>query len=405
MTNPMNLESIREEFPALAEKTFLDAACVSLAPRRAVRALADFSQRAMLCPERSSTLHHLAMDEARSRARPKAARLLGCDEEEIALVESTTHGLNIAAQSIPLAAGDRVIIPAMEFIEVALPWKQLSVTRGILVDIAPHRDGRVEIEDIAAQFRPRTRVVVLSAVQWNNGFRCDLAKLSALCRESGVWLVVDAIQQLGAIPLRVRETPVDFLACGGHKWLNSPFGAGLLYIRRECLSRLLPPLSGYLGLADPQGGWGTYFETPSISPLDDHEIAPGARRYETGGTSNYPGAVALAASLSLLNEAWADAIASRILALGDRLIAGLETLRVRLVTPVAHEHRSGIVTFTLGGVRENLALMEHLLEQKILVSVRYSAGVGGVRVSLHLFNSVEDADRLLNAAGEYLRSH
>jgi cysteine desulfurase/selenocysteine lyase len=191
----------------------------------------------------------------------------------------------------------------MEFFEVALPWKQLAVTKGIFLDIAPHRDGRVGIQDIAAALRPRTRAVIISAVQWNNGFRCDLAELSELCRERGVWPVVDAIQQLGAVPIRVHQTPVDFLARGGHKWLNSPFGAGLLYIRRESMPRMRPPRSGYLALADPPGGWGNYFQTPAISPLDEHSIATGARRYETGGTSNYPGAIALGASLSLLNEA------------------------------------------------------------------------------------------------------
>jgi selenocysteine lyase/cysteine desulfurase len=91
MTSPISLKCVRAEFPALAEKTFLDAACVSSAPpRRAIDGVVDFYQRAMLCPERSSTLHHLAMDQARSRARTEAARLLEYDEDEIALVESTT---------------------------------------------------------------------------------------------------------------------------------------------------------------------------------------------------------------------------------------------------------------------------------------------------------------------------
>src|ERR1039458_1863889 len=103
----MDFEGVREQFPALLHKTFLDAACVSLAPRVATEAIQDFLDMTLHCPARSSTLHHISMDEMRSVARPEAARLIHADEDEIALVESTSHGLTIAAQSIPLSPGDR----------------------------------------------------------------------------------------------------------------------------------------------------------------------------------------------------------------------------------------------------------------------------------------------------------
>jgi selenocysteine lyase/cysteine desulfurase len=392
----MDFEDAREQFPALLHKTFLDAACVSLAPRVATEAIRNFLDMTLLCPARSSTLHHISMDEMRALARPEAARLINADEDEIALVESTSHGLSIAAQSIPLSPGDRVLISDLEFLEVAVPWIQLA-TQGIGIDVVRNQGGEVRVENIAERLSPNTRVVCMSTVQWSNGFRCDLEKLSSLCADKGVWLVVDAIQQLGAIPLDVQKTPVDFLACGGHKWLNSPFGTGFLYIRREALRKLLPPLTGYMNVEPPQGGWGAHFQTPSIRPVMDYEFTKGARVYEVGGTANYAGGVGLAAALKMIHSLGQDRIAEHTYALTDHLIEGLQALDIEIVTPVARQHRSGIVTFSIGSAAENIRLMDKLLELKILVSVRYTSNVGGVRVSCHFFNNIADIDRVLEA--------
>ncbi len=399
----MDIQSIRKQFPGLKDKVFLDAACVSLAPLCAVEALQGLLKIAAECPARSSTHHHLILDEMRAEARKEAARLIGAAEDEIAIVESTTHGLNIAADSIPLSRGDEVLICDLEYLEVAVPWYQKQDTDGVRLVMVPNRNGTVRIEDIAAHLSERTRVLAVSTVQWSNGFRLNLAALSSLCRERDIWLVVDAIQHLGAMPLDVRETPVDFMACGGHKWLNSPFGAGLLYIRKTRLPELKKLTAGYLSLETPEGGWETYFQTPSISPLREYVFIDEARRYEVGGTSNYPGAIGLGASLKLINAIGRDVIAAHIMELTDFLMRGLDTIGFEVVTPRERPYRSGIVTFSLGSAERNLALMNHLLNHRILVSVRYTSGVGGVRVSCHFFNSRDDLSRLLTRVEDFLK--
>jgi cysteine desulfurase/selenocysteine lyase len=399
----VNLEAIRDQFPALREKTFLDSACISLAPQVAVVAVKEFLEMALLCPEPSATLHHIAMDDMRLPARREIARLIHAREDEIALVESTTHGLSIAAQALPLERGDRVLLADVEFMQVALPWCQMRDRGEIEIDVVPHRHGEIAVDDFAAYMTTRTKVVAVSSVQWSYGYRLDLKALGKLCRDAGCWLVVDAIQQLGAIPIDVRETPVDFLACGGHKWLNAPFGQGFLYVRRDLLPRLRRPLAGYLSLEPPAGGWGNYFQTPSITPVRDYSFTEEARLYEIGGTSNYPGAVGLAASVKLLNEVGAENVARRIIGLTDQLIQGVERIGAEMVTPRALENRSGIVTFSLGSAEKNLSLMEHLLKNKVLVSVRYTSGVGGVRVSCHFFNTSADVERLLELTEEFMR--
>ena len=393
----MKLEEARQQFPALEHKIFLDAACVSLAPRVSIEAIHQYLEMASGCPAPSSTQLHVSMDEIRAAARPEAAKLIGAHEDEIALVESTTHGLTLAANAIPLEPGDRVLIGDLEYLQVAIPWSQKQAEIGIHIDPVPNRDGRITIADMESRIGPRTRVVCVSSVQWNNGFRCDLDGLASLCRERGIWLVVDAIQQMGAVPLDVGKTPVDIVACGGHKWLNAPFGNGFLFIRREALTRLRAPLAGYMSLEPPDGGWETYFQTPSITPFRDYRFVNKAWRFEVGGTAGYPAAIGLAASLRMINSIGPANIWSHILKLTNQLIDGLSALGVAVVTPAESEHRSGIVTFSVGGPEKNIALMRKLLERKILVSVRYTSHVGGVRVSCHFFNSLSDVDTLLNA--------
>ncbi len=238
---------IREQFPGTKDKAFLDAACVSLAPLAATEAIQEFLDLALSCPAESSSAQHLKMDEMRRACVPEAARLLRVDPEEIALVESTTHGLNIAATSFPLPPGSTVLIPDLEFLQVAIPWA-CQRDRGIRLKAVPHRSGRVTVEDFAAAWDSTVRAVVTSSVQWCNGYRVDLESLGRLCRERGALFIVDAIQQMGAVDIDLRGSNVDIMVAGGHKWLNAPFGAGILYVRRELLGApavfLTPPLFG-----------------------------------------------------------------------------------------------------------------------------------------------------------------
>ncbi len=401
----MKIQDVRREFPALQTQVFLDSACVSLAPQRAIEKLRTFLNMAAYCPSGSSTQHHLDMDALRSAARPQLAQLINASEDDMALVESTTHGLNLVANAIPLERGDRVLICDLEFLEVALPWVQKRAEIGIAIDSVPNRAGQILIEDIEAAITLRTKVVAISSVQWSNGFRCDLDALARLCRERDVFLIVDAVQQIGAIPLDVTRTPVDAIACGGHKWLMAPFGCGFLYLSKDFRAQAKPPLAGYLSVVEPEGGWGTYFRTPSVAPVREYEFVDDARRWETGGTANYPGAIALAESVGLINDVGIEKVGNHILSLTDHLIDRLKQQGIQVVTPEDRRYRSGIVTFTLGNVEDDIALTNFLQQHKVLVSVRYTSGVGGVRVSSHLFNISEDLDRLLNLTGAFLSKH
>ncbi|HSP92155.1 MAG TPA: aminotransferase class V-fold PLP-dependent enzyme, partial [Vicinamibacterales bacterium] len=193
MMTPM-LEAVRRvQFPALADKTFLDAACASLAPQAAADAIAALLGAVQTYPERSATAFHIRLDAARDAARPAAARLIGARPEDIALIENTSHGLAIAAAAIPLEAGDNILVPDLEYLQVPLPWRQQPAPSAPEIRLVPHADGTLPVDRFAAAADGRTRAVVMSSVQWSNGFRADLDAIGAFCRERRLWFVVDGI--------------------------------------------------------------------------------------------------------------------------------------------------------------------------------------------------------------------
>ena len=400
----MEIAEARRQFPGLQGKTFLDAACVGLVPAQARLAIEGFLDRAVSCPDRDASSHHIALDAMRATAVREAAWLLEAEEDEIALVESTTHGLNVIASAIPFLPHENVVICDLEFLQVAIPWLKL-VERGGLgeVRLVRNRNGALPVEAFAEYVDANTRAVVVSSVQWTNGYAVDLNGLAELCRAHGALLVVDAIQQLGATGLSVRETHADVVIAGGHKWLNAPFGCGLLYVRRSTLPQLRMPSWGYLGLDAPDGGWGRYFATRNTTPVRLYDFPTTAKSLEINGTANYPGAVGLGASLGLINEIGIGAIEEHVLALTDRLHEELPALGVRVVTRPERPARSGITTFEVSDLEtDNEAFVQALLDERVYVAMRYTSGVGGIRISTHFYNDHDDLDRLLAVMGRLL---
>jgi len=396
----MDFDKVASEFPGTQDKAFLDAACVSIAPRLACEAVADFSEIALLCPAESSTQHHLKMDEMRQEAVVESARLLKTERENIALVESTTHGLNIVASCLPLPADSRVLVSEMEFLQVAIPWV-LQKERGVEVVSVPHSEGRVLPEDFEPYITPETKLLVISSTQWNNGFRCNLRAFADLCRRHDMFLAVDAVQQLGAIRIEPEQEGVDFLAAGGHKWLNAPFGCGILYVSPRALTQMKPVYWGYLNLNEPEGGWGAYFSTPDIVSVrapEAYQFTDTAKKLEIGGTSNYPGAIGLAASMRLANDLGMGRIERHVLELTDMLIEGLLEVGATLVTVPDRQYRSGIVSFRFyEDLESERELVARLCRERVFVSIRFTASVGGIRVSCHYYNTRDHLEALFEA--------
>jgi cysteine desulfurase / selenocysteine lyase len=393
----MNVADARSFFPGTHGRAFLDAACVSLMPAQADEALRRLAHDLLLCPARDASSHHIALDHTAEQPRAEIARLINARPADVALVESTTHALQAVASAIPLARGEKVLVSETEFLGLAVPWVGLRQRHGFDIEVVPHREGRLLPEDFERATDSRTRLLLLSSVQWAGGFRADLAAFSELARRRNLVLVIDAIQELGALRIDVARTPVDFLVCGGHKWLNAPAGRGFLYAHpRRHVPAALP--RGYLHVRQPPQGWAEYFATPSTPAVRDYDFVDEARAFELGGTANYPGNVVLGASVALVNELGPEKIEAHVLDLGDRLIEDLRRAGATLVSPAERPARSGIITFTLGsGPERDRAFLHSLWERGIILSQRYTAGVGGLRASVHFYNHADDVLRLAEA--------
>ncbi|MCS6850830.1 MAG: aminotransferase class V-fold PLP-dependent enzyme [Gemmataceae bacterium] len=400
----MDIAHARFLFPGVRDRVFLDAACVSLLPLPAEEALARLSEDLLRCPARDASAHHIALDRTADDARREVARLIGAAPEQIALVESTTQGLQIVAAAVPLTAGDNIVVAGTEFLGLAVPWVPRRQHQGFDIRVVDCADGRVTVERFARVVDGRTRLILLSSVQWTSGYRVDLAGFRELADRHGACLVVDAIQQLGAIGLDVTKTPIDFLVCGGHKWLNAPVGRGFLYVHPRQLECCPTPTWGYLNIVEPAEGWANYFATPSLPAVRDYQFTSSARRFEIGGTANYPGNVVLASAVGLINTLGIASIEAHIRRLTDQLLADLPAAGARVVSCPEPECRSGIVTFTLGGgPARDRACLDFLLARRILISQRYTQGVGGLRVSVHFFNTEDDLRQLVAAVAEFQR--
>ncbi|MGH7519561.1 MAG: aminotransferase class V-fold PLP-dependent enzyme [Gemmatimonadales bacterium] len=363
------------EFPWTAEAVYLNAASIGPLPARTRRAVEEYAAL-RAAPYRMQERHFFPL---LAQARGLAARLIGADPDEVALATNTSYGINLAARSLPLAAGDIVLLSDREFPANVYPWMALRA-RGVEVEIAPvTREGWPDESLFLERVRdPRVRVLAVSLVQFGSGYTVDLARLSRACRDTGTWLVVDAIQGIGQLPVDVRETPVDVLACGGQKWLLSPWGSGFVYVRRAMFD-LLPP-------ADV--GWMAYDGTDDLNRLTDYGdvLRSNARRYELV-TLPYQDVAGFVASVSMLLDIGVPAVRDHLAEIRAPLLDWAASRGVRVSSPVDPVHASGIVCLELPDAPRAYAALRRA---GIVTGLRE----GSIRVSPHLYNTADDLRRV-----------
>jgi selenocysteine lyase/cysteine desulfurase len=390
--HPARLRALREQFRALraaefpwtADTVYLNNAAVGPIPERTRRALDEFTAK--------RTAPHLLPDRellaGLQAARAAVARLLNADPAEIALATNTSHGLNAAARALPLASGDVVLVSDREFPANVYPWLLLR-KRGVEVELAPCTPEGWPDEDYLVErlHDPRVRVLAISFVQFANGFRADLARLGAACRANGTFLVVDGIQGIGNSVLDVRETPVDVLACGGQKWLLSPWGSGFVYVRRELITALEPAVTG----------WMAFEGTDDFSRLTEYNptFRADARRFEMV-TLPYQDFYGMTASVTLLAELGVEDIAQYTRALHEPVLRWADEHGVPVVSPRDDAHRSAILCLA----PPHPAEAYHALKRaRVVCSLRE----GAIRLAPHCYNIVEEMERVLDVLDQLRR--
>jgi selenocysteine lyase/cysteine desulfurase len=361
----------RPLFPVAERYAYFNHAGVSPMNIRTAAAIRGFAKRTVEEPFDAIRDDMTAM---LADLRQRIATLIDARSvDEIALMSNTAMGVNTAALSLPLRAGDNVLVLEGDYPANIYPWMNLA-HRGVLTKIVPAPSGGLDLDLLESRIDKRTRAIGMSTVVFATGFRNDLEAVGRLCKERGIYFVVDCIQSLGALPFDVQAIGADFVACGSQKWLLGPLGSGFLFARREILDELVP--GAYVG---------TSSVVDSANFLDyNFTLLPTAERFNIG-TSNSISHYGLHASISLIQEVGVEAIAERVLMLAGVAIGALQERGLRVSTPDL-AHRSGIVIVEVDNPEATVAR----LKAENIITIQRGKGI---RIAPHFYNTEEEIMR------------
>ena len=372
-TGGTDVTEARRLFPATAGRAYFNTAAVGLASRRLAEA------------------YHAAVDawaahgfdwplgeRAASQARSAAARLIGADPGDVALIPSVSSAAGLVAAQLPVAAaGENVVIGEREYSSNHFPWRQLT-HKGYDVRQVPFRAGGLHPEDVGTRIDGGTRLVAFSGVQSATGPRSDIAAISRLARDLGAIVFVDGSQMVGAVPVAPELRHVDVLVTVDHKFLlNAGRGMGYCYLSRPVQERFIPVNAGWRAGADPFAS----FYGPGM------DLSPTASRFDS--SICWLAAIGNTVALDVFDDFGPDAVHAR-----NRDLEG--TLRSALTRvgwdplELPEANRSTIVSIPLGGL-DPARLVRVLADDGVVCSARD----GALRLSVHLYNHEDDIERLV----------
>jgi selenocysteine lyase/cysteine desulfurase len=364
----------RTEFPWTADTIYLDHASIGPLPERTRRAADEMNRKR----SRPFDLRHEDLFGALAEGRAAAATLIGASPDEIALATNTSFGLGVAARALPFRDGDIVLASHREFPANVYPWKRLA-DRGVTLELLPvTAEGWPDEARILARLAdPRVRCLAVSFTQFATGYTVDLARLSRETRARGQFLVVDAIQAIGQIPLDVREVEVDILSCGAQKWLLSPWGSGFIYVRQALIADLDPVIAG----------WMAFEGTDDFTRLTDYrdQLRPNARRFELI-TVPFQDIVGMVQSVRLLQELGVPEIQRHLAAIQRPLLEWADRRGIAVTSPRG-AHGSGIVCVAPPRLEECYGALR---QARIYCSMRE----GSLRISPHCYNTADELARV-----------
>lgn len=384
---------LRADMPICQRFAYFDHAAVGPLPRSSAAAIQKYAQEAC---ELGDT-PWLDWSQKTELLRSHFAEIINADTSEIALIPNTSTGIGQVAEGWRWQAGDSIVVPANEFPSNLAPWRHLA-RRGVEVREVPVPTNSEGIAELALAplldaVDSTTRIVAVSWVGFLSGWRIDAAEFCEAIHQRGALMFLDAIQGVGAFPLDVAASGIDFCAADGHKWMLGPEGAGMLYVRSEHLERLDPLMIG----------WHSLDDRAAFDPANT-QLKSTAARYE-GGSANMVGMLGLERSVQLLLNCGAhrqeSGFARAILDNVQELTERLSSIGCRPHLPAREANRSGILTVSWDdetGRRDPVAVRKFCLTQGIVTSVRG----GRLRLSTHAYNNGHDIERLIMALKEYL---
>ena len=371
---------VKRQFPLEEKLIYLNAANVCPASRpvmdRHLEYLRDFHAN----PSFQNRDKYVAMRES---LRGKVARLLRVSADEIAVTRNTSEGSNIVVKGVDLKAGDEVLITDHNHPSNNDAWKIRARRDGFVVKSLPVSIPARSVGELVSDFEkaitPRTKVIGVTHLTSTTGILFPARQIAELARKRGIYMHLDGAQTFGALDVNLQEIGCDSYSTSAHKWLMGPLEAGLLYIRAERIPQLWPSIV--------TAGWADNLK--------------GARKFEVFGQRDDPRVVALEAAIDFINLIGIRTVEERTRALATHAKSRLRELStVQLKTNVEPELSGGVIKFRLKN-QPTLQAYNTLWERhRMALAMTASGDAEGLRMSPHIYNSMEEIDRVVAAVKE-----
>ena len=319
--------------------------------------------------------------------RPKIARFINAQVEEISLTHNVTEGINVVACGLPLKRGDEVIMTDHEHAGNALPWLARARRDGIVIRIfTPAPKAAESLDRMNSLINKRTRVIAVPHITCTIGQVLPAKEICRLGHDKGLWVMMDAAHTPGMLPLDVKDMGCDSLATCGHKWMLGPKGTGFLYVRKEVIETLEPYWVG--GGVDT--GWDVRKGTLSYK-TDAHRFD-----FATQSSAIYVG---LGGAIDFLYHLGMENVSNRGQSLAGHLRSGLKAMtdRLEILTPEEPGGYGSVVAFRPAQIKFD-ELQKVLLEKHhIITRMVPENGLNCNRISTHIYNSFAEVDHFLEA--------
>ena len=371
---------LRGQFPLTDERAYLNTGGLGASPYAVIDAVKGKMDELETISETGRT------EDLWKDVKTAAATLFGCESGELAFTRNATEGINIVCNGLPLKRGDEMITTTHEHVGNTVPWLALLQREGVVIKMfePSAASAQENVDRVAKLITPRTRLISVPHATTTVGLILPIKSLAELAKSKNIWLFVDGAQTAGMFPFSLHELGCDAYATSGHKWLLGPKETGLLYVRKEMLDVIQSKFTGAYSVDEFDLAKGIL------------KFHPTAQRYEFG-TVSIPLRFGLGAAIKFMQRIGMENVWKRDQALSTRLFKGLQEIpHVKVLSPAHDAERSALITMQ----HEKLAyldLQDHLNKFNLRTRGVSEGGVNGLRISTHIYNSVEEIDRVLEA--------
>ena len=372
----MTPDEVRALFPILEKRAYMFSGGIAPTSTRSLAAVQAHLDYVTNDPD---MLYAQDLKTDFDEVRRLFAQLMGADEGEVAIVESTSDGTNIAIDLIDPIPGSNVVFDEWAYPSTVFPF-MLPSREGVEKRFVAPRDGIVRLEDMEAAIDGNTIAVGVSQVTPGEGFRHDVGALAKIAHANDALILVDGAQSAGAMDINLHELDVDVYSCCAMKWLLGPAGLGFLYVNKRVLEKTTPTRAAY---SSNRLGFG----------IQQFEFHPTAERFQLG-LPNLMGLAFAKPGLEILLEVGTDVVERHNLDLSGYCIAGMRERGINVITPQEPEHRMGVIAAKMDDAQP---LWKFLHDRG--VDTYYHESL--FRIDPHIFNNRSDIDRFLEGVDAF----